>query len=411
MSVPRPRPHEAERPAILGGRKLVEGWLRVTEPTLPPWWRLLPDLMGIWQRRWLTNGGPVERELERQLAAMLETRHVVSAANGTLALMAALRAVAGRGEVLVPAVGFSATVHAILAAGATPRFVDVDPESWLLTPSLAQAAVTSSTVGILAVHLYGQPCDSLGLEAVASRHGLALLFDAAHAFGSVYASGRPIGSAGMAEAFSFHATKVLTSGEGGAVSTNDPRVARACRQLLAFGDAGTGYAEQAAWNGKLSELHALLALRALPMVNHWIARREQIAARYRANLAQLPGLRWQATAPGSRTNHQFVPLAILRDEFGLSADQLVAALKAEGIELRRYFAPALHEHPAFRAYAHIELPVAQHLARTLVCLPIYSHMSLEHVDRVCQAIHRVYVWREHVATQVDEAGHPARSAR
>ncbi len=386
-----------DRPAVLGGRPLASRPLRVTEPSLPGWWRLLPEMVRIWRRRWLTNSGPVARELAAQLTSVLGASHVVTAANGTLALMAALRAAVGAGEVIVPALGFAATAHAVLAAGATPRFVDVDRQSWLLTPKGVAAAVRSGTKGILAVHLYGQRCDRLGLEEVARRHQLPLLFDAAHAFGSRYADGRPVGLGGVAEVFSFHATKILTCGEGGAVTTDSADLAQKCARLLCFGDPGDGQAREPAWNGKLPELSALLALLALPAVPRWLVWRERLVARYRKGLAALPGLQWQAAVPGTRSNHQFLPLAIVDDQFGLTADQLVAGLAAEGIEARRYFAPPLHRLPAFESWAQEALPVAEELADSLVCLPIFSHMRLEQVDGVCRAVRRLHAWREAVA--------------
>lgn len=387
---------DRDRPALLGGRPAFAAQLRITEPTLPPLWRLLPGLWGMWRRRSLTNNGPLVQDLADQLADMLAVASVVPTGSGTDGLVTALRALPVRGEVIVPALTFSATAHAVVLAGSLPIFADVSSSRWSLTPETIDPHVTPRTEAILPVHLFGQPCERPALEDYARRHNVALLFDAAQAFGSRYADGCLVGGGGDAEVFSFHATKMLPTGEGGAIATADGDLARRCRLIIRFGDPGDGHARMVGLNGKMTEFSALLALHGLPRLKGMIARRVRLVERYRAGLAGLPGLVWREVASGDQTNHQLLALLVQADSFGLSADELAQALRAEGIDARRYYSPPLHRHEAFAASPPIHLAVAERLADELLCLPLTSHMRMAQIDRVCEAIRRIHRWRDAV---------------
>jgi len=386
-------PAAGERPALLGGAPLSAEPIRLTEPTLPPLADLLPDLEATWARRQLTNHGPFSLELARQLGLRLGVG-VVPAASGTAGLMATLRALGVRGEVVVPAITFSATAHAVVWAGATPAFADVDPHTWCLTPESIAPRLTGRTEAILAVHLFGPPCDADALDAFARRRGLALVLDAAQAFGSVYPDGRPVGSGGLAEVFSFHATKLLPAGEGGAIATADATLAARVALVLRFGESGGGEAARVGLNGKMTEWAAILALHGLPEVSARIARRAALVDRAWRRLAELPGLTRQTMVPGARTNHQMLPLAVDEGAFGLPTGRLAEALAAEGIDVRRHYFPPLHRHPAFAAADAPSLPAADALAARLLCLPLSSHMEERAVDLVAAAVERCHRWRD-----------------
>lgn len=388
-----PQAANDQPPTLLGGPPLFEPGLRLTEPTLPPLDALAPDLAGMWERRWLTNDGPHCRRFEEALSARLGVAAVVPTASGTAGLVAVLRGLGIRGEVIVPAFTFSATAMAVVAAGAVPAFADADPGTWALTAETAAPCIGPRTEAILAVHVFGWPCDPAPLERLARAQGLALVFDAAHAFGSRYPDGSAVGTAGDAEVFSFHATKLLAAGEGGAIATRDADLARRCTAATHFGDGADGLPGLIGTNGKLQEWNAVLGWQGLRRVNAWIARRSELVARYRRGLHDPPGLRFQTSPAGSRSNHQYLPVAVDAAAFGLSADELARVLRADGIEARRYFTPALHRHPAFGARPPSMLPVADRLASQALCLPLFSHLEETAVDLVCHAVRRAHRWR------------------
>jgi len=367
--------------------------LRLTEPTLPSLAALAPDLEAMWAARRLSNDGPFCGALGEAIAARLGVPSAVMTASGTAGLMAVLRALGVRGEVVVPAFTFSATAQAVVWAGGRPVFADVDPDTGALTAATCEARIGPRTEAIVAVHLFGRPCPPEPLEALARRRGLALVFDAAHAFGSRYADGRPVGVAGDAEVFSFHATKLLAAGEGGAVATRWPDIAERCDQVIRFGHRDDGQIACLGFNGKLQEWNALLALRGLPHVEAWTARRAELVERYRSGLTGLPGLATHPRVPDGGTNHQYFAVRVDPDRLGRTAGQLAAALQADGIDARRYFTPALHQHPAFAASGAPRLPAAEALADSVICLPLYSHLPGEWVDRVCAALERAVAGR------------------
>jgi dTDP-4-amino-4,6-dideoxygalactose transaminase len=387
------QPKNEQPPALLGGRPLCDLGLRLTEPTLPPLDLLAPDLAGMWERRWLTNDGPLCRRFGEALRVRLGVAAVVPTASGTAGLIAVLRGLGIGGEVIVPSFTFSATAMAVAAAGAVPIFADVDPGTWALTAETAASQIGPRTEAILAVHVFGWPCDPVPLERLALAHGLALVFDAAHAFGCRYPDGTAVGTGGDAEVFSFHATKLLAVGEGGAIATRDADLARRFAAATHFGDGADSLPGLIGTNGKLQEWNAVLGWHGLRRVDAWIARRAAMVRRYRQELRDLPGLNFQIGPAGSRPNHQYLPVAVDAAAFGLSADELVCVLRAEGLEARRYFAPALHRHPAFVSLSPSVLPVADRLASQALCLPLYSHLEATAVDLVCHALRRAHRWR------------------
>jgi dTDP-4-amino-4,6-dideoxygalactose transaminase len=361
----------------------------VTRPHLPPLEELLPSLRKIWERRVLTNGGPLHQELEAALARHLDVEHVVLFNNATIALMAALRALDIRGEVITTPFSFVATSHALLWNGLTPVFVDIDPATLNLDPAKVEAAITPRTTALLPVHCYGHPCDVDALEAIARRRGLRVLYDAAHAFGVRCHCGSVLRH-GDLSVLSFHATKVFNTFEGGAVICPDAGMRRKVEQLKNFGHEGEANVVATGLNGKMSEFNAAVGLAQLGHMADAIARRRAIDARYRGLLGDVPGLRCLETAGEATANYAYFPI-LVGEGYPLTRDELLVRMKAERVHPRRYFHPLISEFPMYRGLPSAApglLPVATRAAREVLCLPIYPDLTMEQVDRIAELILR-----------------------
>ncbi len=380
------------KPAILGGRPIFEHRVNIVAPMLPTMEEIRSRVSEILTTGDLTNHSRYVRRFEQEVAAYLGGPHVSAVANATLGLMLALQALDLKGDVIVPSFTFCATAHALAWNGLKPVFVDIDPQTYNLDPRLAAEAVTPSTTAILAVHVYGNPCDIAALEALAREHGLKLIFDSAHAFGAMY-RGKKIGGFGDAEVFSFHATKTLAAGEGGAVCTGNESLAERISWGRNFGHPGDDDCRFAGLNAKMTEFSAILGLEGLPRMEEWIRRRNETARYYRQQLKDIPGLSFQRLSPGCKSSYQFFSILIAPKEFGMSRDELHLALQLENIVTRKYFYPPLHRH---RIYAHRRdrsgprLPVTEALSANILCLPMSSGMDRETVEKIAHAIRRLH---------------------
>lgn len=368
-------------------RKLAGPPVYVTRPHLPPLEEFEPLLKQIWQTRILTNGGPFHQELERRLVDHLGVAEIALTNNATTALMVALRALDLSGEVVTTPYSFVATSHALLWSGLTPVFADIDPDTLNLDPAAIEAAITPRTSAILPVHCYGHPCDVDAIEAIARRHGLKVLYDAAHAFG-VRHQGRSLLSYGDLSVLSFHATKVFNTFEGGAIVCGD----RACKdqidKLKNFGIDGETSVVDVGLNGKMCEFNAALGLVQLRHIDAALARRRAIDAAYRMGLDGVRGIRCLAAAGEDGANYAYFPILVGPD-YPLTRDALNDALKREGINPRRYFHPLISDHPMYRdkpGARRESLPVAANAADSVLCLPIYPDLEEHVVARVIERI-------------------------
>lgn len=379
------------KPAILGGAPLFQSSLPFMRPTLPPFSDVRRELEEIFQTGMVTKGKYLEA-FEAGLAEHLGTEHAVGVSSCTTGLMLAYKAAGLTGEVIVPSFTFMATVHPLAWDGLTPVFADVEPDTWNLDPMAVEAAITRRTSAIVATHVFGNPADVEALEAIAQRYGLRLIFDAAHGFGALY-QGKPVGKYGHAEVFSSSPTKLLVTGEGGVVSTNDDEIARFVRVGREYGNPGNYDTEFPGLNARMQEFSAILGLRSLEALDQNANRRNGLVNVYREELRDVPGLRFQAVRAGNRCSYKDFTVRVVSDEFGLSRDALVTALRAEGVDTRNYYDPPVHLHTAYR---HLEnqsagnLAVTERLAKECVSLPIYSHMEPEKVRRVCEAVRRIH---------------------
>jgi dTDP-4-amino-4,6-dideoxygalactose transaminase len=374
--------------AILGASPAFERPLHVGQPNIGDRDRLLERISGALDRRWLTNHGPLVRELEARLAAFLGVKHCIAMCNGTVALEIAVRALDLSGEVILPAFTFVATAHALQWQEITPVFCDVDPRTHTLDPRRVEQLVTPRTTAILGVHLWGHACDVDGLAEVAARRRLALLFDAAHAF-ACSSGGRPIGGFGRAEVFSFHATKFFNTFEGGAIATNDDALAKRIRWMQNFGFSGYDQVDFIGVNGKMTEVSAAMGLTGLESLDAFVAANRANWERYAQGLSGLPGITLVPNDPRERSNWQYVVVEVDADAAGLSRDALVRALHAENVLARRYFFPGVHRMEPYRSYypnASLLLPETERLVQRTMCLPTGRGVWVAEVDRVCALV-------------------------
>jgi dTDP-4-amino-4,6-dideoxygalactose transaminase len=330
-------------------------------------------------------------EYESAVASYLGVEHAVAISSCTAGLMLAYRLAGLRGEVVVPSFTFTATAQPLLWNGLEPVFADIDAQTLTLSPNAVRFAITSRTSAIVAVHTGGNPADIAALERIARDYGLLLIFDAAHGFGSLY-QGRPLGGNGSAEVFSTSPTKLLVTGEGGMVTTNDAALAERLRLGREYANPGNYDALFAGMNARLPEQAAVLGLRGLEMLEQTATRRNRIAEFYQKHLGQLPGLGFQRVLPGNRSSYKDFML-LIEKAFPLSRNELTAALAAEGIETRNYYDPPLHTQTVFRkAWTRCRdcLPVTEELANKVTSLPAYALMEEGEVARVVETVERIY---------------------
>jgi dTDP-4-amino-4,6-dideoxygalactose transaminase len=375
---------------VTGRDPLFPKALHIGCPNLGDRDRLLARFNDILDRRWLTNDGIYLREFERQVAEYLNVKHCVAVCNATIGLQLAIRALGLAGEVIVPAFTFPATVHALAWQGIRPVFCDVDYATHNIDPAAAEPLIRAETSGILGVHLWGNPCAVEPLEALARRHQLKLFFDAAHAFGSSYGE-RMVGNFGNAEVFSFHATKFLNTGEGGAITTNDDGLAEEVRRLRNFGfDEGTVVG--VGTNGKMSEFAAAMGVTALESRDEFIARNEENLTAYRRALACSPGLKVCFERARELRNRQYVVIEVDAAEAGKSRDEIVAALHAENVLAKRYFFPGCHRMEPYRSMESVRngtLPQTEKLCERLMQLPTGTSVSPTDIARICDFLGRL----------------------
>ena len=360
--------------------------INVTEPFLPPIEEYVEYLKGIWERNWLTNQGPLTKELEQKLQAYHQLAmpvHLV--ANGSLGLQIALKALGVKGEVITTPFSYVATTACPLWDGCTVKFTDIEPDTLTIDPKAVEAAITSKTEAILATHVFGNPCDCEALEAVAQKHGLALIFDAAHAFGVIY-KGKSILDYGDASMVSLHATKLFHTVEGGFIVAKDPAVSEKMEWMRRFGHKGTEAFHGVGLNAKLSEFHAAMGLCNFRHIDCILDRRRAISEAYDSRLqamlsnSDVPvAYRYRQRAS---KNYSYYPVLFPSEQLLLDA---VERLNANDIYPRRYFFPTLNTVSSIIEEA-AECPVSEDISRRILCLPLSSATDLAVVNVVVSAL-------------------------
>ncbi|MBM4144877.1 MAG: DegT/DnrJ/EryC1/StrS family aminotransferase [Nitrospira sp.] len=362
----------------------------VTQPYLPPLEEFIPYLEQIWESKWLTNGGPFHQELESKLADYLGVEHLALFANGTLALVTALKSLRIAGEVITTPFSFVASAHSLLWNGIKPVFVDIHPETFNLDPDKIEAAITPHTSAILPVHVYGHPCDVERIEKIADTYGLKVIYDAAHAFGVGY-KGQSLLRNGDLSILSFHATKVFNTFEGGAIICPDAKTKKRIDDLKNFGYAGEVTVVATGINAKMNEVQAAFGLLQLKHVDKAIGRRHKIDAQYREQLSSVSGITCPPLPADTTHNYSYFPI-LIEKEYLLLRDELNDRLRQNGIYARRYFYPLISEFPMYRGLpsaVKANLPFARKKADQVLCLPIYPDLENESIARITSIIKNI----------------------
>lgn len=375
-------------PALLGGTPAFPDGLPLVRPTIDDPVALTKDLGSIIESGLLTNGATVRR-LEEAVGERLGTE-VVAVSSCTAGLMLVLQAVGATGRVVIPSFTFSASAHAVIWAGGTVDFADVERARATLDPE-GLAELLDGASAMTATHIYGTPCDVGALGKLADAAGIPLVYDAAHALGSAR-GGVPVGRFGVAEVFSLSPTKVVVAGEGGLVSTTDADLAKSLRMGRDYGNPGDYDTRFCGLNARMSELHATVALDSFARLDDHVAVRVRLVDRFEAGIEGVPGLRVVRPAAGDTSTFKDLTVVVDQDVFGLSAAQLQQALKADGIDSRRYYHPPIHRQQAYagRWPAPRPLPVTDELASSVLSPPLWSHMTEQTITRVAGTLAQLH---------------------
>jgi dTDP-4-amino-4,6-dideoxygalactose transaminase len=382
-----PTPADVEL-AVCGARPAFSESLHVGRPNIANRERFLERMGQVLDRRWLSNNGPMVQEFEQRIGAFLGVRHCICVCNATIGLEISIRAVGLAGEVIVPSYTFIATAHALQWQEVTPVFADIDPATHNLDPARIERHITPRTTAILGTHVWGRPCPIEALDEIAHRHGLKLIFDAAHAFGCSH-QGHMIGGFGLAEVFSFHATKFLNSFEGGAITTNDDTLAAKVRLMTNFGFSNYDRVIHLGTNGKMTEVCAAMGLTNLEGIEDLVTVNRRNYEAYGGGLAGIPGVALMPYNPTERSNYQYVVVEVDETKTGLTRDELIEVLHAENVLARKYFWPGCHRMEPYRSYypaAQLLLPETERTAARILVLPTGTAVGLEEVRTVCQVI-------------------------
>lgn len=356
----------------------------VTRASMPSYEEFIEEIKPIWETAWMTNMGEFHEKLMEQLKEYLKAEKLLLFVNGHMALEMALQAMNLSGEVITTPFSFASTTHAIVRNNLTPVFCDIREEDYTIDPDKIEALITEKTAAILPVHVYGNACDVDKIEKIAKKHKLKVIYDAAHAFG-VEVNGRGIGTYGDASMFSFHATKVFNTIEGGAVTFQDPSLEILFNYLKNFGITGKETVEYIGGNGKMNEFQAAMGICNLRHVNKSIEKRRLITERYREHLTNVPGIHLISSKKEIRGNYAYLPVAF--DGFPLTRNEVYELLASHHIFARKYFYPLITDFECYRErFSNVSLPVANKAADSVLTLPLYAELPLDSVDRICRII-------------------------
>ncbi len=359
----------------------------VTQSDMPSLEEFNKSLEQIWESKWLTNNGPFHTHFEKDLANFLGVPYVSLFSNGTLALMIALRALDIKGEVITTPYSFVATAHALWWNGIKPVFTDIEANYCNLDPDKIEQAITPQTTAIMPVHVYGNPCDVEKIQAIADKHDLKVIYDAAHAFG-VEKDGKSILNFGDLSVLSFHATKSFNTIEGGAIVCHDSETKKQIDYLKNFGFEDETIVVGPGINAKMNELQAAFGLLQLKSFKEQTEKRKQISELYRKLLGDVEGINLMKNMNGVAQNYAYFPVFI-NENFSISRNALYMKLQEKNIYGRRYFYPLISEFPPYNELASSvqeNVKVALTKSRQVICLPIYTELEIEEVNLICELI-------------------------
>jgi Predicted pyridoxal phosphate-dependent enzyme apparently involved in regulation of cell wall biogenesis len=360
----------------------------VTSPLLPNLDEFNELLKDIWNSKWITNNGKYHQQLEKELATYLKVPYISLFTNGTLPLITALQALRITGEVITTPYSFVATTHSLWWNGIKPVFVDIDKNTGNINPDKIEAAITPKTTAIMPVHVYGTPCDTEKIQAIADKYGLKVIYDAAHAFG-VEVNGKSVLEAGDMSTLSFHATKVYNTIEGGALIVKDEATKKRIDYLKNFGFAGETEVIAPGINSKMDEIRAAYGLLNLKKVDAAIEERKKVAIAYREGLKNVEGISFMKDIAGVKHNYAYFPIFVDAKKYGITRDELYFKLKENGIMGRRYFYPLISNFSTYRGLDSAtkeNLPVATEMAENVICLPMHHEIGLTKINEIVTII-------------------------
>lgn len=367
---------------------MVNKPITVTSPFLPPLEEFIPYLKDIWESKWLTNNGKYHQALEKALCEYLRVKHISLFSNGTLALVTALQAMRITGEVITTPYSFVATTHALWWNNIKPVFVDIEPRTFNIDATKIEAAITPKTTAILPVHVYGNPCDVHAIKEIADVYGLKVVYDACHTFG-VSVSGLPVLNCGDLSVMSFHATKVYTTFEGGAIVCHDEATKKRIDNLKNFGFVNETTVVAPGINAKMNEVQAAMGLLQLKYIDGAIAKRKVVAEFYRERLKGVRGIAWLEDLSGVKHCYSYFPIFIDPKEYGKSRDDTYEELRKRNIFARRYFHPLISQFPTYRGLESAQpgsMPVAERAAAEVLCLPIYPEIKDGELEQIVEVL-------------------------
>lgn len=360
--------------------------INVTRSSMPDFEEYINEIKDLWESRWLTNMGAKHNELQDRLCDYLSVDNVSLFTNGHLALEAVIAALDLKGEVITTPFTFASTTQAIVRNGLTPVFCDINPVDYTMDVSKIEELITDKTSAIIPVHVYGNICDVYAIEKIAKKYKLKVVYDAAHVFGVRY-DGRGIGDFGDASMFSFHATKVFNTIEGGCVTYSDESLTKKLLIQKNFGMENQESYPEVAGNGKMNEFQAAMGLCNLRHIDDELEKRKKVAERYIENLKDVKGIKTWETQQGVQHNYAYFPVVVDTDVFGKSRDAVIKQLGDNGIFARKYFYPLTSEFECYKGMFEIQqTPVAKDIASKVLTLPLYADLALEDVDKICKLI-------------------------
>lgn len=364
----------------------MRNMILVTKSSMPELNEYLNEISSMWDSHWLTNMGPKHKQFQSMLKTYMAVENIELLTNGHMALELTLQAMNLQGEVITTPFTFASTTHAIVRNGLEPVFCDIDPETFTLDTEMLESLITDRTSAIMPVHVYGNICNIEEIERIARKYELKVIYDAAHTFGETY-KGKGIGSYGDASCFSFHATKVFNSIEGGAVTYHDKKIGDILYELKNFGIHGPEEVSAVGANAKLNEFCAAMGICNLRHVDEEITKRKAVVERYRYHLEGIEGIQLNVIQPEVKSNYAYFPVVFEEKIFGSSREEVFGELANKGIFARKYFYPLTNSFSAFHGkYNVMDTPVALHISKRVLTLPLYADLALKDVDRICNII-------------------------
>ncbi|MCF2628523.1 DegT/DnrJ/EryC1/StrS family aminotransferase [Fusobacterium mortiferum] len=358
----------------------------VTCSSMPDFEEYCEEIKELWDSHFLTNMGIKHKQLEKELESYLKTENITLFTNGHLALECAIAAFDFEkgSEVITTPFSFSSTTHAIARNGLTPVFCDINSEDFTIDVTKIESLITNKTCAIVPVHVYGNLCDVEEIERIAKKHNLKVIYDAAHTFG-VEKNGKGVASFGDASMFSFHATKVYNTIEGGAVTYSDTTLKKKLNDLKNFGITGPESIEYIGGNAKMNEFQAAMGICNLRHVDTEILKRKAVVKRYRARLENIEGIKLSAIQEGVKQNYAYFPVVF--DNYKYTRDEIFDKLRKKNIIARKYFYPLINDYECYRdKYSSKDTPIAKYISDRVLCLPMYADLELEVVDKICDII-------------------------